>query len=468
MPPNIKIGKPQPLNIDEVRKSQALTYSSAGAKGAGIPQIGSGFAVTPKPAVQGTSLPLTGSGALYAQNAFGVKGPTVQAKPTPTPPPAPPQSLMTPSGNQVTFTPQGAPQIQAQSFAVPTGNVPSDIFSQPTTMQDVEKKRSQYQDALVALQQAQQYSPEYIDSLKQTNAIKARDAELRSNLITGNNLPGSTLGYAQQYTSREQALNDITGLRASQDLAVQQAIRSGNIEAAKAALEASKPQSIGAGQSFIDPISGQIISTAPTQSFAEYQDALRSGFRGTFNDYQTADANRKAAQLGASGLSPTQTQNFLRISDKYQADPFIANANKGATAIQIADQVLANPTGAGNQLKALYTLVKNLDPDSAVREGEVDLAQKTQSYFDKFATDLTRVITGQVVSPSTAKLLATATKELAQAWFETAKRRETQYISQAQIAGIGQPFDEYLGGFQRPYSAPTQEGGYIDPSQATW
>jgi hypothetical protein len=166
----------------------------------------------------------------------------------------------------------------------------------------------------------------------------------------------------------------------------------------------------------------------------------------SFNEYQVEDANRKqlASNVTTEGLNPKQTQNFLSITTKFQADPFIANAIKGQTAIAIADQIIADPQSAVNQLKSLYALVKNLDPDSAVREGEITLADKTQSYLQQFGNTITRIVKGRVVSPTAAVEMAEATKELATAWQETAKRRENQYKAQASGAGIKDAFDEYL------------------------
>jgi hypothetical protein len=166
-----------------------------------------------------------------------------------------------------------------------------------------------------------------------------------------------------------------------------------------------------------------------------------------FNSYADMDANRKRpiTQIaGEGGLNSKQTQNFLSITNKFQADPFINNALKGQTAMAIADQVIANPGKASNQLKSLYVLVKNLDPDSAVREGEVALAEKTQSYMQQYQSYLTRIDKGQVLSPAVAKELAIATKELASAWYDTAQRRQKQYKAQASGAGISGAFDEYL------------------------
>ena len=148
-----------------------------------------------------------------------------------------------------------------------------------------------------------------------------------------------------------------------------------------------------------------------------------------------------------AGLTPQQQQTFLRITDKYQADSIINTGDKALSAISIANQATANPANAGNQLKILYTLVKNLDPDSAVREGDLDLASKTQSYFGKFATSLARIEKGQLLSPEATKLLAQATVELANVWSQAAQRREQKYTSQASVAGIGDAFQEYRGGF---------------------
>jgi outer membrane murein-binding lipoprotein Lpp len=72
-----------------------------------------------------------------------------------------------------------------------------------------------------------------------------------------------------------------------------------------------------------------------------------------------------------------KTRLFVSIADKYQADSIVKTYDSAATTTAIADQIIADPNKATNQLKALYLLVKNLDPDSAVREGELSLANST-------------------------------------------------------------------------------------------
>lgn len=189
----------------------------------------------------------------------------------------------------------------------------------------------------------------------------------------------------------------------------------------------------------------------------------------SFSDYQTQDANRKAlasSLAGSNGLTPQQTQNFLTITNKYQADTVVKQGVQANGIMQIADQVIANPTNAGNQLKALYTLVKALDPNSAVREGEISLAEKTQSYISKWETDLNRITTGAVIAPNIATELAQATKELAGTWQSIANDRNKQYQSQAQVTGVGDAFKQYQGGYDSNFGSSSSSSGQNGNSDA--
>jgi len=181
-----------------------------------------------------------------------------------------------------------------------------------------------------------------------------------------------------------------------------------------------------------------------------------------FDAWLTYDANRKAKASGGTGLDQKQTQNFLTISNKYQADEIIKNGDKAISTIAIANQVIAHPEKATNQLKALYALVKSLDPDSAVREGELALAQQAQSYIGRFKTNLQKIAEGKLISSSTAKELAEATKELAITWQDAAKARTKRYSSQANIAGIGDAFSQYLSGSEFNQESNTDEQELLD------
>lgn len=261
-------------------------------------------------------------------------------------------------------------------------------------------------------------------------------------------------------TGQQAAIERLTGAKTQalasqevplvQQLAMAQAKRQAAADVAKAKYE-------------YETATTKTSNTNKPTSVQEYEYAVKNGYTGTYNDYQNLDANRKVAiakaGVGSNGLTDYQTtQTFLNLSNKYQADGIINNAVKGQTAVSIADQIIANPNSATNQLKSLYTLVKNLDPDSAVREGEITLANQTQSYLQNFGNTLTRIFEGRVVSPATATELAKATKELASAWSQTAQRRQQQYQSQANTAGVGSQFNNYLGGYQSNFSPQSTTG----------
>lgn len=191
---------------------------------------------------------------------------------------------------------------------------------------------------------------------------------------------------------------------------------------------------------------------APNQK-SEVIGSAQTGYYSVITNTKTGEVVKKTqiagpAVQGGDGLTTQQTQNFINISNKYQGDSIIQAADKAISANKIADQIIANPSSAGNQLTLLYTLVKNLDPNSAVREGELSLAQSTQSYLEKFKNEFSKITNNQIISPESAVQLATATKNLATIWQESGTRRNQLYSSQASTAGIGGAWQNYINGAQ--------------------
>lgn len=160
-----------------------------------------------------------------------------------------------------------------------------------------------------------------------------------------------------------------------------------------------------------------------------------------------------AAEINIGGLSEKDRTTFLNISNKYQSDSIISTATTASMASNIANQVEKDPSKAGDQISLLYSYIKLLDPSSAVREGEIGLAQQTQSYLSKFQTSLERISQGKPISESAALELARATKGLAEQWSTIASRREQQYQSQADTAGVGEYWKQYKGGFTNVYQS---------------
>ena len=191
-----------------------------------------------------------------------------------------------------------------------------------------------------------------------------------------------------------------------------------------------------------------------TDDIREYEYAKSQGFTGTMMDY----FKQKSAKDGVTGeLTSRQQAALTSVTTRFQADAVMQQAANGVTISSLADSVIANPDDPTKQLASLYLLVKNLDPTSAVREGELALANSTQSYLQQFGNSLTRISEGIVLSPDAAVQLAEATKEIASLWSIAAQRRESQYRSQANVLGIGDEFGQYLSGFSPTYKS--DQGG---------
>jgi hypothetical protein len=266
------------------------------------------------------------------------------------------------------------------------------------------------------------------------------------------------------YEKKLKAVEELNAAAAAQNKAIMEALQEQQKELNKVMTDAAKG---GAPKEVISAIDSATTIAEALGIASEYmqeppavvqewkyvnQERAKAGVKPiSLESYMDVDANRKRSivNVNSGGLNPGQTSNYLRITDKFQADPIVMAAEKGKTARLIADQVLADPKNAANQLKSLYVLVKNLDPDSAVREGEVNLAQQTQSYADKFKTSIQRIQNGQVISSKAAIELANATKDLAGAWDTSAKSRTNRYISQANNADpmVGQAFGQYLSDY---------------------
>lgn len=297
---------------------------------------------------------------------------------------------------------------------------------------------------------------------------------------------GETMGFAGGEEARVARNNSFAIDSATANLGVLQTDQTNQINSAKTGVDFAKDMITAdapivvdgvayhrAADGTLSPLTTKQLN--PTEKYGtgaigEYNFAKENGYKGTFSQYQNEDANRKRsiAAAGNSGLSTQEYTKLASITTKFQADPIINQAVRGTTASAIADQIIANPASATNQLKSLYVLVKNLDPDSAVREGELALANQTQSYMQQFGNTLARITEGRVVSPDAAVQLAQATKELMGAWNQTAQRRQQQYDSQANVLGVGDSFKQYVQGSNLDYNQPqtstaTNEFADIEP-----
>lgn len=201
-----------------------------------------------------------------------------------------------------------------------SGPVKSSSLGSSLSGSDVRGARKSYEEYVLGLSEAMQYSPEYLNALEAAQDAKLRGAELKSNFYTGNNLPGDTVGFAEGFTNRETALNDIRGLAAQQALQVQELVRSGNIEAAKALVTATTPQNVSAGTSLVSPFGevayggvGAYSDYQAQQTYFNLAQSFPDAMIPAYNPNLTAQQNLQAAQ-GLAAESPSfQSRNLVQV-----------------------------------------------------------------------------------------------------------------------------------------------------------
>jgi len=170
------------------------------------------------------------------------------------------------------------------------------------------------------------------------------------------------------------------------------------------------------------------------------KDAVSRGLQPlSFDEYQTKDTNRKVsiakAAVDGTGLDFRQQAVFNRIVDKYNASPAIKALDRANMLKNILAEAEKNPTSAGAQLNLLYSYIKGLDTDSAVREGELDLVKSVSDYVSKYQMSFNKIQNSQAVSTGTLKEMITGGKNLVSSIEDTAKRKKKVFDAQAKSNG---------------------------------
>lgn len=94
-----------------------------------------------------------------------------------------------------------------------------------------------------------------------------------------------------------------------------------------------------------------------------------------------SDANRQRAQQ--------QINNYVQhTQDKFKDD--VNKVKEGRAAVAALESAIRSPSSV-KDLQAIYNMIKAFDPNSAVREGELVMAQKGQSYVDNAKTLFSKI-----------------------------------------------------------------------------
>lgn len=376
--------------------------------------------------------------------------------------------VVTPTTPKPSAMPYQAPAVQA-----------------PTTSQTSVLGQA-YLDAIKAQGQASPIEAQLAELQRQAGDVRiSEEAGINKNLanpeIPMDVITGRQANIERSAQGRLNALaNQQTPLVTQ--LAMEQARRTAQTNAAKTAYEisldeqkaqqeASKPISVSAGTTLIDPTTGQTIYQAPfaekaqPTSVQEYEYAKANGYQGSFADYQTEDANRKASAASSGMLTPAQQQSTINaIAGAWDNEPIVKNYNIVAEGYQFAKNVAnkTNPTSADDQ-GLIYAFAKAMDPNSVVRESEYDTVQKyNQSMIQKGWADAKRLAANVAFLTPEARqnMIATIQQKYAAAEqnYKNVYNKYQQEINDVKTGQVGRGITDYSAAWDHQGSSNVSAG----------
>ena len=165
------------------------------------------------------------------------------------------------------------------------------------------------------------------------------------------------------------------------------------------------------------------------------------------------------ARKTKDGLTDYQkTQTFNTIVDKYQKSPLIEASDRASATANLIGMLEKNPGARENQLIAIYQFIQILDNyQSAVREGEIGLLTGASSLREKIETSIKKLNKGQSVNPSIVLDITRGLKSLVGSINTSAQKKAQSFRAQAEVAGVGSEFENYLGQFTPSYQQQQRE-----------
>jgi hypothetical protein len=129
--------------------------------------------------------------------------------------------------------------------------------------------------------------------------------------------------------------------------------------------------------------------------YREFLDAKREGYKGTFQQYQNEDANRKrpTTTVSVGGLNPRAQTALAAVQRSFEANPVVKRAATMSEAVDFVNSLPNNSQNPADDQALIYAFAKAMDPESVVREGEYATVQKyAQSWLSSFGFNAQRVI----------------------------------------------------------------------------
>jgi hypothetical protein len=227
----------------------------------------------------------------------------------------------------------------------------------------------------------------------------------------------------------------------------------------------------------VDDVLNAYMGKAETHSAIhnEWQDAVKSGYKGDFTTYQNEDANRKkpVIQMTDAGFSRADTVTFNQVLGKYRSSKLVQAAARTPVLEDSVKAIRENPSDPTRQLNLGYSWIQALDTyQSAVREGELQNIGSLGTYWQKLYMEAQKALPvsmggqGAVMPPEIAQAIADNSERLIATINAGKKSAMKDFASQARVAGVGDMWDQYVSGINDTSTAPGANPPMVGPPQA--
>lgn len=148
---------------------------------------------------------------------------------------------------------------------------------------------------------------------------------------------------------------------------------------------------------------GQVVAKGPEKpvdlpsSVREYNFAKGQGFNGSFQDWVMSQKRAGAPSVAVNMSDPTAVAKAALSFQKDYRDATKPSFTRAA-AYNAMVQASQDPSAKGD-LTMVYSFIKALDPESVVREGEIDLVNANRAIPDRIKGYAQRLATGQSLLP---------------------------------------------------------------------
>jgi hypothetical protein len=140
----------------------------------------------------------------------------------------------------------------------------------------------------------------------------------------------------------------------------------------------------------------------PPVSYQEFKLAQQDGFKGTYQEYQDLDANRKRpvtnVNVEAAKADEKTFQNIVEIKKAFNQEPIYKAYQEIQSAYSQINEGIKAKSPAGD-LVAATKFMKLLDPTSVVRESELALALKAGGALDRLENYVQNIANGTKLTP---------------------------------------------------------------------